>query len=316
MGKTVIPELPDRAKARLFLLAIFLLVLYVVVPRLHNVSASLTSLRHAHLGLALLAVLFWLVTNVFSAAMYMTLAVKPLRFGRTLGIQFANAFANRLLPAGLGGLALNVRYLQKSGHTLPQAVAVAGANNTLGFVGHMLLLVLVIILSGMGGLRQIDVPHVPSWSWLVAGVAFIAALNLFISRRFRQHAREALQQALAQLGSYRRHPSRLLSALVFSMALTICYVAVLFCSVWAVTQILPSTSDIFIIFTLGIAAQTATPTPGGLGGAEAGLFAALVAYGYAAAPALAAVLLYRLISYWLPLVPGVLAFTLLRKRYL
>ncbi|HEY5668078.1 MAG TPA: lysylphosphatidylglycerol synthase transmembrane domain-containing protein [Candidatus Saccharimonadales bacterium] len=316
MGKTVIPELPDRAKARLFLLGLFLLVLYVVVPRLHGASPSLASLRHAHLGLALLAVLFLLATNVFSAAMYMMLAMKRLPFGRTLGIQFANAFANRLLPAGLGGLALNVRYLQKSGHTLPQAVAVAGANNALGFVGHILLLVLVGFLSGLGGLRQVDVPHVPSWGWIVLGVTLLVMLNLFISRRFRQHAREAIHQALAQLELYRRRPGRLVSALMFSMALTICYVSVLFCSVWATAQQVPSAPDIFIVFTLGIAAQTATPTPGGLGGAEAGLFAALVAYGYESATALAAVLLYRLISYWLPLVPGVLAFACLRKRYL
>jgi uncharacterized protein (TIRG00374 family) len=63
-------------------------------------------------------------------------------------------------------------------------------------------------------------------------------------------------------------------------------------------------------------ASTATPTPGGLVGAEAGLFAGFVAYGVSAPMAGAAVLLYRFVTYWLPLLPGVLALFLARRRRL
>ena len=57
-----------------------------------------------------------------------------------------------------------------------------------------------------------------------------------------------------------------------------------------------------------------TPTPGGLGGVEAGLVAGLVAYRVASADALAAVLVYRLVSYWLMLAIGAAAFVIAERR--
>jgi uncharacterized protein (TIRG00374 family) len=55
------------------------------------------------------------------------------------------------------------------------------------------------------------------------------------------------------------------------------------------------------------------PIPGGLGGIDGGLLGALVVYGLPAAPAAAAILAYRLILFWLPLILGGAAFASLRK---
>jgi uncharacterized membrane protein YbhN (UPF0104 family) len=57
----------------------------------------------------------------------------------------------------------------------------------------------------------------------------------------------------------------------------------------------------------------ALPLPGGLGGIDGGLIGTLVVYGVAAAPAAAAVLLYRVVLFWVPLVMGVPAFISLRR---
>lgn len=59
---------------------------------------------------------------------------------------------------------------------------------------------------------------------------------------------------------------------------------------------------------------TAAPTPGGIGAVEAVLLAALTGLGIASAPALAAVFLYRLATFWLPIAPGALAFRALTRR--
>lgn len=59
---------------------------------------------------------------------------------------------------------------------------------------------------------------------------------------------------------------------------------------------------------------TAAPTPGGIGAVEAVLLAALTGLGIASAPALAAVFLYRLSTFWLPIAPGALAFRALTRR--
>jgi uncharacterized protein (TIRG00374 family) len=56
-------------------------------------------------------------------------------------------------------------------------------------------------------------------------------------------------------------------------------------------------------------------TPGGLGFVEAGLVGTLTLAGVHANDALTATLLYRLVSYWLPLPAGGIAYLLFRLRY-
>ena len=56
-------------------------------------------------------------------------------------------------------------------------------------------------------------------------------------------------------------------------------------------------------------------TPGGLGFVEAGLAVTLVWAGLSAANATVATLAYRLVSYWLPLIAGVAAAVVYRRRY-
>jgi uncharacterized protein (TIRG00374 family) len=54
------------------------------------------------------------------------------------------------------------------------------------------------------------------------------------------------------------------------------------------------------------------PIPGGIGGIDGGLIGTLVVYGAPAAPTVAAVLAYRMILFWLPLIGGAIAFWSLR----
>ena len=56
------------------------------------------------------------------------------------------------------------------------------------------------------------------------------------------------------------------------------------------------------------------PLPGGIGGIDGGLIGALVVYGAPVAATAAAVVLFRLILFWVPLVMGVPAFLLLTRR--
>jgi uncharacterized protein (TIRG00374 family) len=58
---------------------------------------------------------------------------------------------------------------------------------------------------------------------------------------------------------------------------------------------------------------SALPLPGGIGGVEGGMIAASLGFGIKAPLAAIAVLAYRTISYWLPTVPGVIAYAPLRR---
>src|SRR5579885_3567874 len=60
----------------------------------------------------------------------------PPPLGRTYLVQLAAASSNRLAPAGLGGMATNVRFLERRGTTRPTAVGIVAANSAVGVIVH------------------------------------------------------------------------------------------------------------------------------------------------------------------------------------
>ena len=66
----------------------------------------------------------------------------------------------------------------------------------------------------------------------------------------------------------------------------------------------------YYVGTLG----NALPLPGGIGGVEGGMIAAFLAFGVTAHVGVLAVLGYRTISYWLPTIPGAIAYWRLRRE--
>jgi putative heme transporter len=74
----------------------------------------------------------------------------------------------------------------------------------------------------------------------------------------------------------------------------------------------PTVAVLVMAYFVGALAN-ALPLPGGLGGVEAGLIGAFLAFGTHASLAILAVLSYRLISFWLPTVPGAAAYLQLRR---
>lgn len=304
-----------RIKGRLLLLALFLLLLYVVLPQIGSFSMSFDVIGEAKFEQLVAGTVVVACTYVLAAGIYQSLSLKKLPFKRTLLVQCANGFANRLLPAGLGGLTLSVQYLRRSGYSLPQALAIAGANNSLGFIGHGLLLVVAVMTSGGALLHELHLPVVPHAGYIAAGVTAVIAVNLLAFSRLRHYLFRLTTDILGHVAAYRRYPARLFGALLCSVGLTLGYALALYACAQAVGIAL-SWGTVFVIFTVGIAATAITPTPGGVGGAEAGLVAGMAAYGVDVSLALAATLLYRLLTYWLPILPGFLVLLSIRHKYL
>ena len=314
MPKQKTPEVTSHTGRRVLFLVFFLLLLYAVVPRLGNFSASFDTLRGANFWYVALAVILVAATYCLAAGTYWLVALKPLKYGRTLGIQSASAFANRLLPAGLGGLTLNVQYLRKSGHTTAQAAVVAGVNNLLGGAGHLLLLGLVLLFSQDAPALAFNLPDIPH-GWLILGTVLgLVTVLLLAFKTLRAMIYKTAGQIAGYLASYRKRPGQLGLGLLSSSLLTGCYALILYLSALSLGAEL-SVLHVFVVFTVGVAAATATPTPGGLVGAEAGLTAGLVGYGVDSSMAFAIALLYRFLTYWLPLVPGFVIFIKLRRLY-
>lgn len=301
---------PDRR--HLLLLTVIAVAVYVLLPQLGDFHSSWQLIRGAKVAPAAAAVALTFATFAAAAGTYVFLAFKPMPYARTLAVQLAATFVNRLLPAGLGALGANYLYLRHQRHSASQAGVMVAINNLLGLTGHSLLLITVLVVFPSHALAPAH--HGGGVILLIkAGLAILAVAGLASLFFGRRRVRRALHEAMGQLRSYSRRPLSLLKAQSTSLTLTICNVSALYFCMHALGVHLsfPAT---MLVFTFGLGAGSAVPTPGGLGGFEAGLAAGFVAYGVDPAPALAIALLYRLISYWLPMLIGGIAFVFCERR--
>ena len=115
-----------------------------------------------------------------------------------------------------------------------------------------------------------------------------------------------------RLGSFRLPPSGWLTATGLALTNWLADAAVLAVSIRATGATVPW-HDLLLVYGSGIAAQSLNFTPGGLGVTEGSLSLALIATGLGASQALAAVLLYRLASFWLVALAGWLVVFWLRR---
>ncbi len=300
----------NRRAWLLIVIAIF--GLYVVVPQLgifKHTTLKFDDIRWAYVFLALA----WTgSTYIFATINYCVLAIKPLRFLRTLLVQLASMFVGRLLPAGIGGIGANYAYLRYSKHRPAQAASVVAANNVLGFIANGLL-VLGVSLGFWTSLPALHSPwqvH-PMQLWAIVVVAMV--IGGFLISRFRTRFISSLTSFWRQIAQYRQRPRSLLLALVSSVCLTLANAIAFYYAAGALSVTI-SLETALIVSSVGILLGTVTPTPGGLGGVEAGLVVGMVAFGIPSANALAVALLYRLISYWAPLLLGLGAFVVSERR--
>jgi len=210
-------------------------------------------------------------------------------------------------------MGVNYAYLRKSKHNRDQAISVVAANNILGAVAHIMLVALLLSLFS-SYINSLQLPKLDSEVTVIdrVVVALIIA-GLGVATYYRQRIIKQLSLILRALSGYRKNPWRVVTALFSSMLLTICNVASLYFCVLAL-DIPLAFAAVFLIFTFGVALGASTPTPGGLGGVEAGLVAGMLVFHVPSAQAVAAVLAYRLISYWGALVVGSLAFIVANRR--
>jgi len=293
--------------AWLYLLVLGLLI-YVVLPQIGTFHRSLPLLGSAQAGWLLVAIGLSLVAHISAGFKYVSLALKPLKIYPTVLIQLASLLVNRLLPAGIGGIGINYAYLYKAKHNKLEAGVVVTMNNLVGFTGHMLLIVGLLLL----GSTSFQL-HVRLESSTVSVVALLLAAMLAIILWQRKKMAVAVKQLGASLYYYRTHPVKLLYATLWSVVIASAYAACLWASAHALGVQL-AFMPALIVLTLGVAASTVTPTPGGLVGVEAALVAGLVAYHIQATTALAIALLFRLITYWFALFLGGVAFVVARKQ--
>lgn len=296
--------------------AIFVLLFgWFIIKNWLQIQKSFDLLVHGPHTYIWVALPFAFFSFVAAAVSYQALALRKLSFPRTLLVEFAAATLTRLLPAGLGGMGAHALYLHKSRHTTSQAASVVGVNNILGFITHSALLVAVLLFS-RASLSDLNL-QLPT-NTVVIAAGFIGAIGLLLllpaSKKFLQKIFVPIGKELAK---YAKAPYKILLASGSLALLTLCNVAVLYLASHAIAPDVFTTFDfgaLFIIYSMGVFLGSLVPTPGGLAGVEAGLVAGFMAYGLSTESSIASALAFRLVTYWLPLVPGVVALVYARKK--
>jgi uncharacterized membrane protein YbhN (UPF0104 family)/membrane-associated phospholipid phosphatase len=287
---------------------------YFLLAHLGQAGATASALRGTNpvwLGGAVLAAA---LTYVLAATVLIAAAPVKLLFGRTVAAQLAAASANRASPAGLGGMGLNMRYLEANGASRPAAAGTVALTSSIGFVVHLAMTVTVAIVAGRSLHLRLGPDLEPSWPLLtaiIAGSTLVGAAVWFwrLHHGFLRLARSASAGATTLF----RHPTRIATALLASAGISLAYTLALTASVSAAGGHL-SLLDALIVYVAGSAVAALAPTPGGLGVLEAALIAGLSQRGISTGTAVAGVLTYRVVTYWLPVLPGLFCVAALRRR--
>ena len=290
---------------------------YFLLPQLAQVGSSWHAIQSAHWAWLPVVIAMSALTYLAGAASLLGGVPGRVPFWPTVLAQAASSFVNRVSPANVGGMALNARYLQKSGVDPAAGVAAVG-------------------LSALAGARRPRDParHFLSLGQPRPGRCVRAATDQQAAadprrrrRRGRHRAGHPARQALRRdpvaegpavgltpaCGEWPASPVKLILLVGGSALVTLAYIGGLAASIQAFGGGV-GIAEIGAVYMAASAIAAASPTPGGLGAIEAALIAGLTGVGLGSGPAVSAVLTYRLATYWLPVAPGWIALNMLQRR--
>ena len=289
---------------------------YFLLPQIAQVSSSWHALQHAEWAWLPVIIGLSALTYVASAVALIGSVPGHVPFGPAVLTQGASSFINRVSPANVGGMALNARFLQKSGTSTPASVGAVGVNALAGAVMHLVLIVVFFALAGHDLTKAFKLPSGSKILLILAVIIAVIGVVLATRPGRRWTRKQLIPGARSAAGSLRQaaaSPVKLGLLLGGSALITLAYIAGLAASVQAFGGG-PGLVVLGAVYLAAAALAAAAPTPGGLGAIEAALVAGLTGVGMQAGPAVSAVLLYRLATYWLPVLPGWLCWRSLQHR--
>ena len=312
-GEDAAPVRLERVRPRSVVTLIASLVAgYLLLGQLGRVNL-LSTLKAADWRWAALALLLSAVTYLGAAWSLSGYVPDRLKFGPLVLAQLAGSFVTLVTPAAVGGAALNIRYLQR--RKIPAAVAAAsvGLSQVMAFVLHLLLLVVFAAITG----SQAHSLQPPTWVYFVIAALIIIVLAVVAipagRRLLRARLAPVLSQVVPRLLAVMQQPRKLAEGIGGALLLTGAYIFCLDACIRALGGSI-SLASTAVVYLTGAALGSAVPTPGGLGAVEAALSAGLTAAGLPGSISVSAVLLFRTLTFWLPVPVGWGAFNYLERH--
>ncbi|AVH55141.1 MULTISPECIES: lysylphosphatidylglycerol synthase transmembrane domain-containing protein [Streptomyces] len=308
----MVARFPQRFAGRLpvrQILCLLPLALVLVVAGRHwsVLAEGFGHLATAHWPWLLAAGAATCLTWVAAAVTRQGALVERLPALRLLVTQFAAGAANHLLPTGLGASAVNLRFMAVCGVPLARssaAVALYLLAESVARVG-LLLTLLIVFPNALRIGTLIPQGAVGPLLLTLAALACVALSSLVLVRKLRAAVLSFLRTALGEARSVHTRPSRALALWGGSLAFPTLQAAGLVAVGLALDLPVPP-AHMVVAYLAATVAVALVPTPGGLGSVEAALIVTLVAAGGPVALVTAVVLAYRIITVWLPLLPGAL----------
>ncbi len=307
---------------------------------LDSAGAILRNLGHMPWHVAPILAVIAVVHYVAAAVALRAASGARLPLREATSVQFAAAAANRLTPAGLGGAAINARYLQRKQFHPVQAVATVGILGGLGAVADILVFI-CLVLAGRwvginGGSHELaalgsklsgpwraftNLPLPVSLGIALALAGGLAAAAARSRRRCSPRDGDSGDARSRRVWPVMRDlihaPRRLLTLLAASGATTLLLACGFALTALAVGRSATATfGGLLIGFLIGGAVGSAVPTPAGIGSTEAALVGVLLVARFTSATAISTVLLFRVVTFWAPALVGLALLRPLRRRRL
>jgi glycosyltransferase 2 family protein len=281
-------------------------LVYVAYPFISMAPTFFSQLRTANWWWATLGLVISALSYVGAAAALWACADGTVNFWKLSIAQVANTFAATTTPAGVGGLAMSTRILQKGGLSAMRATAAVALQQSVQVISHIVLLILFSTLAGASAGLSHFVPKA-AVLYLIAGVALGIVGTFLLVPRLRgwlsTAVRPKLNEITSDLAELAREPKRL-ALIVLGCAGTTLGAAL---ALWTSIQAFGGGASFItcaVVTMIGGTLASAAPTPGGVGAVEAALIGGLAALGVPAAVGVPSVLLYRVLTCWLPVVIG------------
>lgn len=295
---------------------IVLLALKVFLPELDSLKESLQALKSAKLSWVLFGQIVFFVGLPILAWQFLIIAIKPLKFGLTYRVEMASLFVSKLFPSSLGTFALNYYYLTQKMHTAIEAASVMAVNAVTSGVAYIFIIAFAVFFD-KGNLVAANTNPTINWQTVAivcAGLLLVAVCSLAI-KKIRNKAKKAFYDLLKSLEVYKNRKKDVVLAVFLNFVGSLTSLVTLWASAHALGVDI-TMSQSLVAYVLGNIVGGLVPTPGGIGAVEAGIYSGLVLIGVDSSQAFTVTLVYRLLTYWIPIAPGYYYFWTLRKDVL
>jgi uncharacterized protein (TIRG00374 family) len=312
-----------------------LAALYVLLPQIAGLDDTWNRIEHGSPYWLFLALLFTVgmfgaYVAIFRGVFMRARGAERLDWRASYQITMAGLAASRIFAAGgAGGLVLQAWALRRAGMRRREVADMTLAFLVITYMPYAAALVICgfgLRLGLFPGAAPFAVTIVPAFlAMIIAGVWFVLALvPTDLERRLSDFARRR-----GRVGRWAQKAANLPAAASAGMRLAFAHArsrdpallgAIAFWAfqilvLWAAFRAFgdsPPAAVLVQAFFVGMLGNL-LPMPGGVGGVEGGMIAALVAFDVDAGLAVVAVLVYRALTFWLPMVPGVIAYFQLRR---